>query len=677
MPRINTSKQPALFLLLAAMTFAAAGAWLAAPVAAQCARPGFKILTNNFPAQFGTLTADFNLDGKLDLAGRDNGSTNKVFIMLGDGAGHFGVPTFTTLAGNLLTLETGDFNGDGKPDLMAAGYSPNLLWVLHGNGAAGFPAPATTDVSGFQYSFTVTDLDGDGKSDIVLLADSMNGSFQTRFSDGTGHFTTPASYSSTGFPRVAAGDFNGDGKSDLAVSYYNPNSISFYINSGAGFLNAMPAASLTGLPGGQFLLTTADFNHDSKTDLIYLNQTTNIVSIFINNGAVSFTRTDYPVLAHSSQARTGDFNGDGKLDLIVGQYPGFSGGGRVTVLSGDGTGGFTNNVYRGPSLNRGTTGEFTGDNITDVLDIFYNNTTGATSLDIWVKSCNVLPNPKGIVDYDGDGSTDLAVWRPSDGNWIIKQSSDGVTRTQQWGSGSLGDKPAPGDYDGDGKSDLAVFRTTDGSWYILNSSNATLTGYKFGTSDDKPVQADYDGDGKTDIAVYRPSTGAWYILRSSDGALNGVAFDTAEDKPVPADYDGDDKADVAVFRPSGGCWYTLHSSDNSFSAQAWGISTDKPVPGDYDRDGKADIAVFRPGNAVWYLYSSYYGELIAVAFASNEAGLQPAPGDYDGDGVTDTAFRRPGDNLWFINGSSSPYDGTYQPLGSGSDVPVSSAYLIE
>ncbi|MBC7909766.1 MAG: VCBS repeat-containing protein, partial [Pyrinomonadaceae bacterium] len=107
----------------------------------------------------------------------------------------------------------------------------------------------------------------------------------------------------------------------------------------------------------------------------------------------------------------------------------------------------------------------------------------------------------------------------------------------------------PSDYDGDGTTDFSVFRPSNGTWFILNSGSNTFNGVQFGSNGEVPVDGDFDGDSRSDIAVFRPSTGQWFILRSSDGQFQATFFGSNGDKPVPGDYDKDGKTDIAVWRP--------------------------------------------------------------------------------------------------------------------------------
>jgi hypothetical protein len=270
-------------------------------------------------------------------------------------------------------------------------------------------------------------------------------------------------------------------------------------------------------------------------------------------------------------------------------------------------------------------------------------------------------------DFDGDGKTDVAVFRPSNGGWYVSQSSNGEFRSQAFGLSS--DRIVPADYDGDGKTDFAVFRPSEGAWYILESFTSTFRALQFGVSTDTPAPADYDGDGKADVAVFR--AGEWYLLQSSNGIVRGQFFGIGADKPVPGDYDGDGKADIAVYRPSDGTWYVSRSSNGSFFGQQFGISTDLPVVGDYDGDGKNDLAVFRQSEGNWYILESSSGGFRAQTF-----GLPTdlvAPGDFDGDGKTDLAVFRSGEGVWYLLQSVNGFRA--QQFGTNGDRPIPGAYV--
>lgn len=271
-------------------------------------------------------------------------------------------------------------------------------------------------------------------------------------------------------------------------------------------------------------------------------------------------------------------------------------------------------------------------------------------------------------DFDGDGRTDLSVFRPGEGTWYLNRSNAGFAAVG-WGIAS--DQPAPGDFDGDGKTDVTVFRpNSDGSqpdFYILKSSNLTLSGVFWGLPGDFPIAEDFDGDGVEDVTVYRPSDSRFYVLKSINGGII-TSRPMPGGTPVSGDFDGDGKGDFATF--GNGQWFISKSSDNYTSGEIrfWGLASDKVVVTDYDGDARDDLAVFRPSDQTWYIQGSA-GTNIYLQFGLANDIL--VPGDYDGDGKADIAVYRNG--VWYINRSTSGI--LITQFGLTDDIPIPNRYL--
>lgn len=265
---------------------------------------------------------------------------------------------------------------------------------------------------------------------------------------------------------------------------------------------------------------------------------------------------------------------------------------------------------------------------------------------------------------------DLAIWRPSNGEWWVMGSAGGSQQvTFAWGV--AGDVPVPGDYDGDGKTDFSVFRPSNSTWYITNSGGGGGQ-IPFGLLYDIPAQADYDGDGRTDAAVFRPSTCYWYILKSSDGQLITQQFGLGGDIPAAADYDGDGKADIATWRNSDTKFYSLNSSNLEYQTTlTFSQTSNAPVSGDYDGDGRADYAIRNGAN--WIIRNSSNGQTQTISPSWEQSSDKEVQNDYDCDGKVDIAVWRSSNGNWYIRKSSNGQLRQEQ-WGIAGDIPVPAFY---
>ena len=136
-------------------------------------------------------------------------------------------------------------------------------------------------------------------------------------------------------------------------------------------------------------------------------------------------------------------------------------------------------------------------------------------------------------DFDGDGKTDISIFRPPVGERWLNRSSTGQTIAAQFGQTT--DIIAPGDFTGDGKTDIAFFRPSNGFWFIQRSEDNSFFSFPFGTSGDLPAPGDYDGNGIADATVFRPSAVTWFSLTQTQGTIF-TTFGAIGDKPVPAAF---------------------------------------------------------------------------------------------------------------------------------------------
>jgi VCBS repeat protein/Calx-beta domain-containing protein/FG-GAP repeat protein/putative extracellular protein len=307
----------------------------------------------NYPVGAGpqeAIAADFNNDGRLDLATASN-SDSSVSVLLGNSDGTFQAAQTSPTGSGPLSLASGDFNGDGKLDLVTANAAD--VSVLLGNGGGSFAAPASIGVGSTPSSVAVGDFNADGKMDLAVGGHTSyyippwgscgyygcyggggywvdQASVSVLMGNGSGGFGAETFYQPTGgsTTALAAVDLNGDGLADLAAAT-SYGSIAVLLGTGATGLSPNPI--YTSSPYAQSLVA-ADTNGDSKLDLVAANGYG--VGVLLGNGLGSFTYDStrfYSAGPAAQFAGVADFNGDGKADIATANADG-----SVSVLLGTG-----------------------------------------------------------------------------------------------------------------------------------------------------------------------------------------------------------------------------------------------------------------------------------------------------------------------------------------------------
>lgn len=450
-------------------------------------------------------TGDFNGDGLPDLSVLDQ-NANSVTALLGKGDGTFTAAASLPVGGSPHFMVAGDFNGDGILDLALADYSSSSVTILLGRGDGTFAAVAASPATGMSPQYmAVGDFNRDGILDLAVV-NVVSKDVTILLGKGDGTFTRASVSPATGSgaAAIAVSDFNGDGKADLAVPNTTDNTVTILLGNGDGTFTAAPSPATGSYP---FDLVLADFNGDGKADLATSNGD-GTVTVLLGNGDGTFTPAASPSSGASAANSivVGDFNGDGKADLAMTLFPGFHVmGDTVTMLLGNGDGTFTAAAATPPTPDDPASivvADFNGDGRSDMAV----GADGAGEVLLTV-SQTATAAATGITLSGGSGAALVVASYPGDKSYDASASS-AISVAQKTASLTPNTFMFPGTYVGDVATYQKVTLTnTSGSLLNISAIEVTNTTnfYSFGIREQTCGSTLAAGASCTFYVAFRPT----------------------------------------------------------------------------------------------------------------------------------------------------------------------------
>jgi len=617
-------------------------------------RAGFPIgSTNNYNSNYYLVVADFNGDGRPDLAISDTYNNWISVLLATSNGGYVSGGTYAT-GSSPTSLVAADFNGDKKPDLAVVNQNTGTVSILLGNGDGTFQSHTDYPVGENPVGLVAADFNNDGKIDLATISTS-DSSMAIMLGQGDGTFEVQALIPVSAGPELlTAGDVNNDGKMDLITSSSYSAVITVLLSKGDGTFTQVASQGLS-YPSS---LTVGDFNRDGKLDLITESYSSTYLSL--GNGDGSFQSASQITNApyeYEAGVLAGDVNHDGKLDLVLNG---------VWIMLGNGDGTFENPVLSPAATNPAAIFDINGDGELDLVNVTNSATVAVllgngsgTFMDLRTVPLASGTNYAGVgvaADFNGDGKLDMAVTEPTYPNAQVSVElgkGDGTFKKPIVSSLATDSTNLvlAGDFNGDGKSDLLALDDNNNGFEVLfgagNGSFGTPVDTSLSYSIYSLAVGDFNGDGKADVV---DTVNSYYgsamnvYLSNGDGTFSlGQQYVVyASSYVTVADVNHDGTLDLIVVGTDNGQYNLLvflGKGDGTFQNPIFGPSdtyTSQAVVADFNGDGKLDIAVgasdYQSGG-IAFLAGNGDGTFAAQVYSDSGYGFSGAllAADFNGD----------------------------------------------
>jgi len=588
---------------------------------------GFYTLLTAYAAANGpnsVIIADFNDDGKLDLA-VTNENSNNVSVLLGNGDGSFGSASNFSAGATPYAICSGNFDGDANLDLAVANGGSNNVSILLGNGSGGFGSVTNYSVGSLPNALCCGDFNFDGYIDLAV-ANANSNNVSILLGNGDGSFGTATDFSVGTSPHsVCAGDFDNDGIFDLVTANGGTNNVSILLGNGDGNFASATNYSAGSVP---YAVCTGDFDGNGNLDLGVANGGSNNVSRLTGNGDGSFgSPVNYTAGTTPYSIVTSDFDGDGYFDLATAN----EGSDNISVLLGNGDGSFAsaNNYSCGNNPHSVAGGDFDGDGDIDLCTADYNDNNVSILLnenELLVISTNPVQFELDVLnstDVSGTFNMDLNASSVDSSTFLLYGTQTGPhTGVVTYDSSTVTATIDP-DLDFiEGEMVTALLtkdvQATTGvylngfSWNFTaevttpsSGTFGTANNYTAGTEPRGMFAADLDFDGDIDIVTVLsnyPNPGALCVLLNNGngtfGSPSSYSLGAADPLSVfGADLDGDGDIDMATAHNEPGTSHLVIMKNNGsgvfslYASYAPAVLGQDISGGDFDLDGDIDLVM--------------------------------------------------------------------------------------